>query len=58
MYLNGCEVGQFQHRIPLDRVIALSIGGEVSLINVAFTEVSDPPLLHIFSDYIKLIQLL
>ncbi|XP_050991775.1 uncharacterized protein lgals4 isoform X3 [Labeo rohita] len=38
VYLNGCEVGQFQHRIPLDRVIALSIGGEVSLINVAFTE--------------------
>uniref|UniRef100_A0A8C1J2K8 Galectin n=1 Tax=Cyprinus carpio TaxID=7962 RepID=A0A8C1J2K8_CYPCA len=29
---------QFQHRIPLDRVIALSVGGEVSLTNVVFTE--------------------
>uniref|UniRef100_A0A8C2KE34 Galectin n=1 Tax=Cyprinus carpio TaxID=7962 RepID=A0A8C2KE34_CYPCA len=47
------EVGQFQHRIPLDRVIALSVGGEVSLTNVVFTEVSDPPLLQIFSDYIN-----
>uniref|UniRef100_A0A8C2Q5G3 Galectin n=1 Tax=Cyprinus carpio TaxID=7962 RepID=A0A8C2Q5G3_CYPCA len=33
VYLNGSEVGQFQHRIPLDRVIALSVGGEVSLTN-------------------------
>uniref|UniRef100_A0A8C1YFX4 Galectin n=1 Tax=Cyprinus carpio TaxID=7962 RepID=A0A8C1YFX4_CYPCA len=46
---------QFQHRIPLDRVIALSVGGEVSLTNVVFTEVSDPPLLQIFSDYINCI---
>uniref|UniRef100_A0A9J8BHK4 Galectin 4 n=1 Tax=Cyprinus carpio carpio TaxID=630221 RepID=A0A9J8BHK4_CYPCA len=38
VYLNGSEVGQFQHRIPLDRVIALSVGGEVSLTNVVFTE--------------------
>uniref|UniRef100_A0A8C1S6Q0 Galectin n=1 Tax=Cyprinus carpio TaxID=7962 RepID=A0A8C1S6Q0_CYPCA len=53
VYLNGSEVGQFQHRIPLDRVIALSVGGEVSLTNVVFTEVSDPPLLQIFSDYIN-----
>uniref|UniRef100_A0A673K3R9 Galectin n=1 Tax=Sinocyclocheilus rhinocerous TaxID=307959 RepID=A0A673K3R9_9TELE len=43
--------GRFQHRISLDRVIALSVGGEVSVTNVAFTEVSDKPLLHIFSDY-------
>uniref|UniRef100_A0A673KDU3 Galectin n=1 Tax=Sinocyclocheilus rhinocerous TaxID=307959 RepID=A0A673KDU3_9TELE len=31
VYLNGSEVGRFQHRISLDRVIALSVGGEVSL---------------------------
>uniref|UniRef100_A0A673KDB1 Galectin n=1 Tax=Sinocyclocheilus rhinocerous TaxID=307959 RepID=A0A673KDB1_9TELE len=30
VYLNGSEVGRFQHRISLDRVIALSVGGEVS----------------------------
>uniref|UniRef100_A0A673KDA7 Galectin n=1 Tax=Sinocyclocheilus rhinocerous TaxID=307959 RepID=A0A673KDA7_9TELE len=47
------EVGRFQHRISLDRVIALSVGGEVSVTNVAFTEVSDKPLLHIFSDCIN-----
>uniref|UniRef100_A0A8C1S835 Galectin n=1 Tax=Cyprinus carpio TaxID=7962 RepID=A0A8C1S835_CYPCA len=57
VYLNGSEVGQFQHRIPLDRVIALSVGGEVSLTNVVFTEVSDPPLLQIFSDYINCMAL-
>ncbi|XP_016408272.1 galectin-7-like [Sinocyclocheilus rhinocerous] len=38
VYLNGSEVGRFQHRISLDRVIALSVGGEVSVTNVAFTE--------------------
>uniref|UniRef100_A0A673K5L3 Galectin n=1 Tax=Sinocyclocheilus rhinocerous TaxID=307959 RepID=A0A673K5L3_9TELE len=53
VYLNGSEVGRFQHRISLDRVIALSVGGEVSVTNVAFTEVSDKPLLHIFSDCIN-----
>uniref|UniRef100_A0A8C1S6J6 Galectin n=1 Tax=Cyprinus carpio TaxID=7962 RepID=A0A8C1S6J6_CYPCA len=47
----------YQHRIPLDRVIALSVGGEVSLTNVVFTEVSDPPLLQIFSDYINCMAL-
>ncbi|XP_056099957.1 uncharacterized protein LOC130078471 [Rhinichthys klamathensis goyatoka] len=36
--LSGCEVGRFQHRISLERVIALSVGGEVSLTNVVFTE--------------------
>ncbi|XP_043089504.1 uncharacterized protein LOC122335718, partial [Puntigrus tetrazona] len=38
VHLNGREVGAFQHRISLGRVIALSIEGEVSLTNVAFTE--------------------
>lgn len=51
MYLSGCEVGRFQHRISLERVIALSVAGEVSLTNVVFTEASDPPLLTGFSCY-------
>ncbi|XDV29797.1 hypothetical protein PO909_032839, partial [Leuciscus waleckii] len=38
VYLSGCEVGRFQHRISLERVIALSVAGEVSLTNVVFTE--------------------
>ncbi|XP_051726760.1 galectin-7-like [Ctenopharyngodon idella] len=38
VYMSGCEVGQFQHRISLERVIALSVAGEVSLTNVVFTE--------------------
>lgn len=41
VYLSGCEVGRFQHRISLERVIALSVAGEVSLTNVVFTEVSE-----------------
>ncbi|XP_051512877.1 uncharacterized protein lgals4 isoform X10 [Myxocyprinus asiaticus] len=36
VYLNGCEVGQFQHSIPLKGVTALHIGGDVTLTNVVF----------------------
>uniref|UniRef100_A0A8C1J166 Galectin n=1 Tax=Cyprinus carpio TaxID=7962 RepID=A0A8C1J166_CYPCA len=43
VYLNGSEVGQFQHRIPLDRVIALSVGGEVSLTNINASVCSSCP---------------
>lgn len=46
VYMSGCEVGRFQHRISLERVIALSVEGDVSLTNVVFTEVSVPPLLQ------------
>ncbi|KAK9958284.1 hypothetical protein ABG768_010419 [Culter alburnus] len=38
VYMSGCEVGRFQHRISLERVIALSVEGDVSLTNVVFTE--------------------
>ncbi|KAF4101770.1 hypothetical protein G5714_018202 [Onychostoma macrolepis] len=38
VHLNGSEVGRFQHRMSVDRVIALSVEGEVSLTSVAFTE--------------------
>lgn len=45
--MSGREVGRFQHRISLERVIALNVAGEVSLTNVVFNAVSVPPLLRI-----------
>lgn len=38
--MSGREVGRFQHRISLERVIALNVAGEVSLTNVVFNAVS------------------
>lgn len=51
MFLNEGEIGQFEHRVPLERVTVLDIRGQVSLTNVVFIGVSDPFFLMYFHNH-------